>query len=751
MQQFPNLIIDLAIILMTAGFVTLIFKRLKQPLVLGYIVAGFIVSRNMPYTPSISDIRNIDIWAQIGIIFLMFSLGLEFSFKKIIKMGAGPVIAACTIIFCMIGLGSATGHLFGWSKMDCLFLGGMLAMSSTTIIYKAFTDMGLRHHRFSGQVLSVLVLEDILGILLMVVLSTVAVSRNVEGMDLVGSMLRLGFVLALWFLVGIFLIPLFLRKNRKWIGRETLLVVSLGLCFGMVVLAENMGYSAAFGAFMMGSILAETIEAESINKLVAPVKDLFGAIFFVSVGMLVDPSVVMEFWFPILILTLTILLGQAIFGTSGFLLSGQSLKVSVQCGFSMAQIGEFAFIIASLGVSLHVTGHFLYPVVVAVSVITTFLTPYMIRLSGPAYLVLEKIIPRHLRRTLNQQTPGTVSVNHETLWKKLLIALSKQILAYSILGIAVITLSLSFLLRLTRETFGHWTGNAICGLITIIAISPFLRAIVMRKNHSEEFKGLWNTGTLNRFPLIFTVLARFMLCCGFVFYIINYLSPFHSILHWFVSMGLVLLMVGSRNLKRSSIKLERTFLQNLRSRDLEAEVTGKIKPRYATHLLSRDVHLTDLEVPINTLWGGKSLRDLDFSRKDNVTVSSILRGNRRINIPGANAHIFPGDRIQLIGDDESLKRFAQRMETEVFEDDISIEAREMTLRYLVIDKDSPFKEKTMKESLIREQYNCMIVGFEEGKDSLGLPYAERIFKEGDIVWIVGEKSSLQQLLGKVTY
>ena len=396
MEQIPTLIQDLALILLIAAVVSLLFKWLKQPVVLGYVVAGFIAGPHFIYTPSVHDSGSIDIWAQIGVIILLFTLGLEFSFKKILKMGAAPVIAALTIIFCMMFLGASVGHLFGWKSMDCIYLGGMLAMSSTTIIYKAFQDLGVLQKKFAGVVLSVLILEDILAIVLMVMLSTLAVSHNIEGEELIEGLLRLGFFLILWFVVGLYLIPIILRKNRKFLNSETLLIVSLALCFVMAVVAVESGFSAAFGAFVVGSILAETVEAERIEKLVAPVKDLFGAIFFVSVGMLVDPEVLVEYAWPIAALTLTIIVGQAFFGTFGFVLAGQPLKEAMKCGFSMSQIGEFAFIIASLGMSLGVTSHYLYPIVVAVSVVTTFTTPYMLKASGPAYCWLCRVLPPRL-------------------------------------------------------------------------------------------------------------------------------------------------------------------------------------------------------------------------------------------------------------------------------------------------------------------------------------------------------------------
>ena len=433
MAELPNMIQDLALILVVAGVVTLIFKKLKQPLVLGYIVAGFLVSPSMPYTASVADMENVHLWADIGVMFLLFSLGLDFSFKKILKMGASPVISTCTIIFCMSMLGFSVGRLFGWEQMDCIFLGGMLAMSSTTIIYKAFDDLGLRQQQFAGLVMSVLILEDILAIVMMVMLSAIA-QGNLEGSQMLESIMRIGFFLVLWLVVGIFAIPLFLRAVRSLINAEVLLVVSLGLCCAMAVISTKVGFSSAFGAFIMGSILAETVEAEHIEKLVEPVKNLFGAIFFVSVGMLVDPKILVEYAIPIMLLVMTILIGQSLFGTFSFMLAGESLKSAMRCGFSMAQIGEFSFIIASLGLALGVISDFLYPVVVAVSVITTFLTPYMIRLATPVYNNLEHRLPNKLINSLNSLSMSSHQhTQGQNYWKKLLTQMTINTVVYSIL------------------------------------------------------------------------------------------------------------------------------------------------------------------------------------------------------------------------------------------------------------------------------------------------------------------------------
>lgn len=748
MAELPELVKDLALILVVAGAVTLIFKKLKQPLVLGYIVAGFLVSPHMPYTMSVMDSADVKTWADIGVIFLLVSLGLDFSFKKIIKMGAAPVIAACTIIFCMMLLGVSAGKMFGWGQMDCIFLGGMLAMSSTTSIYKAFDDLGLRQQRFAGLVMSVLILEDILAIVMMVMLAAVAGGTSPDGGQMLRSMLSIGFFLILWFVVGIFLIPMMLRNVRKLINDETLLVVSLGLCCLMAVISTQVGFSSAFGAFVMGSILAETVEADKIIKLVEPVKNLFGAIFFVSVGMLVEPKILVEYAVPVVTIVLTILIGQAVLGSFGYLLSGQPLKTAMKCGFSMAQIGEFACIIASLGLSLGVIGDLLYPVVVAVSVITTVLTPYMMRAATPCYALMERHLPSRLISVLNHITlshPSTSASKNK--WKSLVTQMAVNVVIYSILSLAVIFLMLSFFLPFIRHLLvgWHWTANFICGALTVLAISPVLRAMVMKKNHSEEFKALWAESRFNHLPLIFTILVRVVIACSFIFYICNYLSRFANALMITIAVALVFAMVLSRSLKHSSIRLERLFVKNLRSRDIEAQVRGRKRPLYEGHLLDRDIHMADVDVPLDSLWAGRTLAELGLRQKFGVHVSSILRVSRRINIPDGSSVIFPGDRIRVVGSDGQLTNMSHAIKEEVYGEDPEFEKREMNLRQIVITGSSPFIGKTLQESGIRGKYNCLVVGIEEGEENLSQIEPEYKFAKGDIIWVVGEEESLEAI------
>ena len=749
MAELPDMIEDLALILVVAGVVTLIFKKLKQPLVLGYIVAGFLVSPNMPYTASVADMENVHLWADIGVMFLLFSLGLDFSFKKILKMGASPVISTCTIIFCMSMLGFCVGRLFGWEQMDCIFLGGMLAMSSTTIIYKAFDDLGLRQQQFAGLVMSVLILEDILAIVMMVMLSAIA-QGNLEGSKMLESVMRIGFFLILWLVVGIFAIPLFLRAVRSLINTEVLLVVSLGLCCAMAVISSKVGFSSAFGAFIMGSILAETVEAERIEKLVEPVKNLFGAIFFVSVGMLVDPKILVEYAVPIILLVMTILIGQSVFGTFSFMLGGESLKSAMRCGFSMAQIGEFSFIIASLGLSLGVISDFLYPVVVAVSVITTFLTPYMIRFATPVYNNLEHRLPNKLINSLNSLSMGNHQHQHgQNHWKKLLTQMTINTVVYSILTSAAIVMMFTFVLPFMRGIMPgwelHWYANGVTGVLTVLVIAPFLRAMVMKKNRSPEFRALWDESSRNRMPLIFTIVVRAIIAIAFIFYICNFLSRFTNALMITIGVIVILLIVFSRWVKHRSITLERLFVQNLRSRDIAAQVYGKKRPLYADRLLDRDIHIANFEVPSDSMWMGQTLKQLNLRKKYGVHISSILRGGWRVNIPDGDFMIFPGDVLQAIGSDEQFSVFREAMENERMGDDPNAEKRIMKLHQLIIDNKSPFLGKTLIESGIRDLYSCMVIGLEEGKQNLSAFPPNRKFEEGDIIWLVGEQESLNAL------
>ena len=665
MSDLAPLIADLALMLICAGVMTLLFKKLGQPLVLGYIVAGFLASPHFGLLPSVVDTANIHLWSDIGVIFLLFALGLEFSIKKIFKVGGPAMVTALVIIFGMTFVGFIVGTAFGWSRMDAIFLGGMIAMSSTTIIYKAFDDLGLLKKQFAGLVMSILILEDILAVVLMVLLSTIAVSNSVDGVEMVESIAKLGFFLILWFVVGLFLIPLILRKARKLMSGETLLVVSLGLCFGMVVFAAAMGFSAAFGAFIMGSILAETVEAEQIDRLVKPVKDLFGAIFFVSVGMMVDPAMIVQFAVPILVITLAVVVGQSTFATIGVLISGKPLKTAVSCGFSLTQIGEFAFIIAGLGLSLGVTGEFLYPIVVAVSVITIFITPYMIRLSEPAYRFLDRHLPAWLKGMLDRYASGgddTPSDKSDT--RKYISDFVKVILIHSIICIALLMISFNWLVPLVTGWIPGITGHIAAALLIVAVMSPFLYSILIRRTFSTEFSSIWASSRVMRPALVGMVLVRIFVAMGFLLFVLFKLFQLSGIPVFLIAFGAVVLLVSSRSVRKQSIRIENTFRNNMKARDLSDELKGTAHTDNVNTLISHELHFADFTIPTNNPeWDGKMLSELNLGNRFGVHVVAITRGHERVDFPRASDKIFAGDVVQIVATDSGIEEFEEALKT----------------------------------------------------------------------------------------
>jgi CPA2 family monovalent cation:H+ antiporter-2 len=742
-----SLITDLAYILVVASIVTIIFKRLKQPLVLGYIVAGFLAGPHMPYTPSVSSMEGIEEWSQFGVVFLMFTLGLEFSFKKIMKMGMQPILTAIMVMCCMIGIGGMIALLFGWSSMDRLFLGGMLSMSSTTIIYKAFDDLGLRTKRFASGVISVLIIEDILGILLMVMLSALAVSRTFEGFELIKSLMQLAFFLLLWFLVGIYLLPLLLRKANKYINSETLLVVSVGLCFLMAVIATKVGYSPAFGAFMMGSILAETLEAENIEKGVGSLRDLFGAVFFVSVGMMMEPSVLSEYWLPILVLTLAVVLGQMFFGSLSFFATSGNVQTAVRSGFSMVQIGEFAFIIAALGQELGVTSKFLYPVVVSVSIITTFLTPYIIKFSPKAANRIEKSMSSELQSLIKHGK--TLSINRRAqrlvlspalAWRQLFKAILVQTIAYLTISVAIALFSFATILPLCRHIISEKYGSYVCLIITLMLLSPCIRPIVIKKNHSKEVKYLISSGKIRAFLVRLVLLIKALLGFAIIYNVVSFVSPLWWVWNALISLAALILMIVSRLVKYTSIRIERTYKQNLRLREQQTALS------YGRKLRGRDLQIARVKVPAHSRWGGKTLAQLHFGKTDRVHIAAILRAGHRINIPGGSHRIYPGDILEVVAGVEAIDALRQRSEQEVLPlQERNKEKHNLSIISVKLSESSLLIGQTLQDVDFRLRYHCMVVGVENEEGHLGTIQAKRPFQQNDIVWVVGEEADLSML------
>ena len=745
MSHLPTLIADLALILMSASIITLLFKWLKQPLVLGYIVAGLLAGPYVQIFPTVGDIENINIWAEIGVVFLLFALGLEFSFKKLINVGSAAFITATTEVISMLLIGYMVGHLLGWSTMNSIFLGGMLSMSSTTIIIKAFDDLGLRNQRFTGVVFGTLVVEDLIAILMMVILSTMAVSKEFVGEELLMSVLKVVFFLILWFLIGIFILPFFLKKAKRLMNNETLLIVSLGLCLGMVVLATRTGFSAALGAFIMGSILAETVEAEHIEHIIQPVKDLFGAIFFVSVGMLVNPAVLVQYAWPVVIITLVTLVGKSIFSSLGVLLSGEPLKVS---GFSLTQVGEFAFIIAGLGASLKVLDSFIPPIIVAVSVITTFTTPYFIRLANPFAEWLYKILPPKTRESLDRYASGKKTVNHDSDWKRLLKTIVGRVIIYSVLLTAIWLLSVQTVYPTINEMFdapGRWVNIGMC-LVTLLLMTPFLWALVSDKYNSPDvFLKLWNDDNYNHGRLVALILFRVSVAVFFIAgVVISYFSLNYGIGIVIAVAILALILIFRENLTQYS-HLETHFLTNLNGREEAARKRYPLKSRFNSEFNDKDVELTSVWVSPYSSYIGKSLDELPFRREFGVNIVSIVRGERRIYIPQSSERIYPQDKLVVVGTDGQLQEFRTELENRQDLPDEKNIKQDVTLHSFTVDEDFPFLNKSIAQSRLGKRYDSLVVALEREGELVPVNQAT-VFQLGDLVWVVGDREKIRQFL-----
>ncbi|MEO6683661.1 MAG: cation:proton antiporter [Ginsengibacter sp.] len=752
MGHLPGLIEDLALILITAAITTLLFRRIKQPLVLGYIIAGFLLSPHLSLTPNVVDTANVKILAEIGVIFLLFSLGLEFSFKKLVRVGGAASITAFVEIIFITSAGYSLGKWMGWSVMDSLFLGGMLASSSTTIILKAFDELGVKTKQYARIVFGVLIVEDIVVILLMVLLSTVAVTKNFEGVEMLYTVAKLLFFLALWFIAGIFLIPTFLKRAKKFLDDETLLILSIGLCLGMVVIATQVGFSAELGAFIMGSILAETTKAEKIEGLLKPVKDLFGAIFFVSVGMLIDPETIIEYRWPVLWVTLLTLFGKLFSTTIGALLSGQPLKQAVQVGMSMAQIGEFAFIVATLGLTLGVISDFLFPVAVGASVITTFTTPYLIKFSPKFYMFIERNLPPRLLKGLNRYSSSTQNIQAESDWKKVMKAYINIVVTNGVILLALMLLTTNFLIPILNSNIENPVARSIVGLAVSFAIAaPFLWALMAQKPLNAAYKELWLDKKYSRGPLLVIELSRSIIGILLIGFWVDRLFSGKAAILVAVPIIIIVLVLFSKKIQVFYNRIERRFLSNLNAREriaaqqLEQQKIIQTPFNPQSDLSPWDAHMVDLEVNPLAEYIGKMLVELSWREKYGINIAYIKRGDKLIYAPGRNNRLLPFDRVGIIATDDQINRFKPEFDAAEMIDVEEHDIDDIILQKIVVDEHNKLKGLSIRDSRIRERTNGLVVGIERNEDRLLNPDSSTSFAWGDIVWIVGERRKIQEL------
>lgn len=744
MHEELNLVRDLALILISAGVMTLICRWLKQPLILGYIVAGFLVGPHIGFFPNVAEKEVIEEWSELGIIFLLFALGLEFSFKKLVQVGSSALITAGINLIGMFLIGWGIGHLLHWEMMECIFLGGMMSMSSTTIIIKAFNDMGLKKQRFTEIVFGTLVVEDLLAILLMVLLSTVAVSRQFSGVEMIKSLSKLLFFLILWFLVGIYLIPTFLRKMRRVMNEETLLVLSIGMCFGMVSLASAAGFSSALGAFVMGSILAETIEGEHIEKLVHTIKDLFAAIFFVSVGMLVDPAVLVEYWVPILVITVAVLVGKTIFSTLGVVVSGNSLKTAVRSGFSLAQIGEFAFIIAALGNSLGVMRGFIYPIIVSVSVVSTFTTPYLIKASGPVAQWLSKKLPARIIAKLEENATANNVEAQGSDWKSYLKWYFLRIIVYVVLSIAISLAGSQLLAPFLAERFttiNPLVIKWITLIVTLLVMSPFLYALaVQRKDSAGAFDRLWSERKSSRGPLMFLVLLRgFLAVAMFCSVFFHYFRFSYWVLLMVVLALGVFYIISKWNYKRVAI-IERQFFTNLNSKEELERQKRPISSSIKSQLSGHDIFVESVVVSPNSPYIGHRLRTVPFRTEFGVNIVKIIRGAKTFTLPSGEERVYPGDTLYAVGTREQIAKFIAIMEADA--DALAIDTSSgVQVLSIDVEESSDIAGKELKDCEFREK-NMLVLGVVRSGESIMNPASDFVFLAGDKIWVVKAEQSM---------
>lgn len=731
-----GLIGDLAWILLLSAVVTLLFKKLKQPVVLGYILAGFLASPKFTYLPSITNADNISFWADLGIVVLMFSIGLEFSFQKLMKSGTSAAVTALIVITGMTFAGFGVGYILDLNLINRIFLGGMISMSSTTIIMKALSDLGLRQRKFAQLVLAVLIIEDLFAVLMLVLLSSLAMG-DVHGTELLFSLGKLAFFLIIWFLVGVYVFPTFFNKARAYLNDETLMVVSMALCFSMAVFSVVCGFSLELGAFVMGSILAGTMMADRIDKVIVPIKNLFGSVFFISVGMMVDPAVLVQYWWQILLLAAVVIVGMIVFGTIGMLATGQTLRVAIESGFTLTQIGEFSFIIASLGMSLGVLDASIYPIIVAVSVLTIFTTPYFIKMSDGAANLVERHLPKSLTFLINRYSQQSYdSSENKRLWRAVLGRNAWRIVLYSVILLAIILTSRTFLfpwLEKTLPTLGHLVAT----VVTAMVMLPFLTALTFPSMDANDKIKLHRTAAFYDVPLLAIRIIRYLVCLFFIVYFIS--MCYSALAGWLVGVGcfILILVLASTRLMRNYKKIENRFISNLNMRENMRMGVG--------NNLVDDLHMAFIQIDNNSPFVGDKLRDSGLRHDYGISVASIQRGDDYMPLPSPDARIFPGDVLGVIGNDEEIRKLNNDLDAASAAGmKLNVKQQPVELSSIRLTETSPLINIPLKSTDILHDYYSMIVKIKRD-DQFMQPQPDVVLRAGDVLWVVGDPRYIDKM------
>ncbi len=750
MSELPALFSDLALILVTAGVTTVLFKWLKQPLVLGYIIAGLLIGPYFPWFPVINDHESMEIWSEIGMVFLLFAIGLEFSFKKLKKQAGTVGVTALTELVSMCIIGFLLGKALGWSKMDSIFLGAMLSMSSTTIIAKAFDDLKMKGERFTGSVIGVLVVEDLAAILMMVVLSTISVSSTLDGKELMMSVMKLVFFLLVWYVGGVFLIPTILKWARKFMSEETLTVFSVGLCFFMVWLANKAGFSSALGAFIMGSILAETLEAEMIHKVTTPIKNLFGAVFFVSVGMMVNPQILVNYWWQILVITVVVVVLKSVSSGLGMLFSGDNLHNAVRAGVCFGQIGEFSFIIATVGISFGVIDEFLYPIIVSVSIITTFLTPYMIKGGEPLYQWIYRKLPESWKSGFGSKEKVVKSKSGEQVtMKSYLLSQFKNLVLYGSIIFALMLICFS-LCTFIEKYVSQPIGGLVSLAVTLVIISPLLWAVAFKHDMMHITSKLMGANRFNKNSIRLIFILRIVIVWLVGAYIINHFldNDFWASIG-LVKMPYLLFALGASvpyvivlrvisPIMHWYERIENRFLENMNKRQSQQVFV-------VPEVLQDNFTLEKMELSPKSEYAGLRIRECDFRSTYNVSVVGVERADEVVDLPRRDFVLYPADEVTFIGTEEQLAKLRSKV---VVEEDVLVKERpqsEVAIHYSVVEPDSHYNGVTLHDSDFRNRFNALVIAVERDGVFVLNPEASFEFAVGDKVWFVSTEKNAREM------
>lgn len=715
------LIEDLAVVLCVAAIVIVLFQKIKQPTVLGYLIAGLIVG---PYTPPFSlidDESEIRLLAELGVIFLMFSLGLEFTFDKIKRLGFPAIIIAVVEVFCMLFIGFFSGLWLGWSQYESLLLGAALSISSTTIIIKALEEFHLKRYSFAQLMVGVLLIEDLLAILLLVYVSTTGAQGSVFSWEIVITSLKLLLAISSWFLIGYFAMPFIMRRIQHYINAETLTIISIGLCLFLSAVAAYFEYSTALGAFIMGSILAETPLAHRIETLTLPIRDVFAAVFFVSVGMLIDPNLILAYWEYVLILSLITIVGKILTSGIGALIAGQSVADSIRIGFSMAQIGEFSFIIIGIGSTVKTTDDSIYPIIVAISVITTFTTPYFVHLAMRFSGAANDAIPLAWQTKLKAYREYLYKTEGEERsyqgWS------GKNIIRFIINGIIVAIIAVAssqvIIQRFLPVINEQWPFQFLFWLIVFLGMSPFIWAMLF----AHHPKGNRTFGKILAWIITFSELAL-LVSLYFTFPLL--IVPIALILFG-------IFKLSYHNLKICYAWFEKNLINNLTK---EHEIDEKMLQTLAPW----DNELARIKIAGSFPYIGQRLEECHLRTSFGINIVAIKRASKTIWLPDAKERLLPEDEIVIVGEKDEIDEFsifAQRLEESATE--ISVEQPNVLVQTVCLTPGHLLINKVISDPEVKNALQGLIVGLDRQGQHILNPKPSTKLNEGDVLLVIIKK------------